>query len=441
MPSIAHDHTAPRVAFITLGCAKNEADSARMRALLEAGGYEVIAEVDKADIAIINTCGFITEATEESIDSIFDLIRDWLPNDSARHLVVTGCLTSRYGADLVSELDEVALFISVEDEERICELLGKVTSIASLDRPAIRKAQGPSEFVKIADGCDRLCSYCTIPAIRGPYRSRTLADIASEVRTLVDTGAREIVLVAQDSSRYGSDLQDGVTLVTLIDELCRIDALAWLRILYIQPDGLTDELLDCIERNPKVCRYFEIPLQHVEERILRHMGRSGSGRVFAEKLARIRERFDDAVIRTTLIAGYPTETDAEFSALLAFIEQGAFDYVGVFAYSPEEGTPAAEEEGQIVESLRLSRANRLRRIADEIGIDRASRRVGDLLDVLVEERDESGFWQGRHRGQAPDIDGMVLIRPPVFDSLESGMILPIRIDDAVLYDLEGEPSQ
>ena len=431
------DHSVA-VALITLGCAKNEADSAQMRALLESGGYRVVDEIDDASIVIVNTCGFITEATEESLECIFDVVREWLPGADRRHVVVAGCMASRYGSDLAAELGEVSLFLGVADEERLLQLLEPLSGVKATNNAVVRKATRPSEHVKIADGCDRQCSYCTIPAIRGPYRSRPIPEIRREVESLVESGAREIVLVAQDTSCYGRDLADGTSLVSLLDEICGLEDLAWVRVMYLQPDGIDEALLDCFARNESICRYFEMPMQHSCARIVRDMGRSGEGKTFLDLVETIRRRFSEAVIRTTLIAGYPSETEEEFGALVDFLGDVRFDYVGVFPYSPEDGTKAALHDGQIDEVERVRRANVLREHAEAIAFEKVGCYVGRTLDVLVESRDKEGVVFGRHRGQAPDIDGAVMIRGWGESSLESGMIIPIRVDDAILYDLEGE---
>ena len=438
------------VAFITLGCPKNEADTAHMRTLV-APVAVVVDELDDADVAVINTCGFITSAIEESLECIFDVARDWLNVRAGRHLIVTGCLASRYGDELAKELPEVSVFLGVADEglliDRLRELDDSSDDISDVDRQDVgsvkgqvqRKAQGPSEYVKIADGCDKHCSYCTIPAIRGRYRSRPLEEIVAEVEGLLASGAREIVLIAQDTSRYGVDLPGDQSLVLLVDTLVTLPRLEWLRLMYIQPEGMTDDLLDCIARNEKVCRYFEMPLQHASSRILQMMGRQGDTQSFLARIALIRQRFPDAVLRTTVIAGYPSESESEHEELVQFLRAARFDYVGVFPYSVEEGTVAAEQDGQVREDERVRRANVLRAVADEIGVERTERWVGCTLDTLICGYDDEGILYGRFSGQAPDIDGIILL-PKTGRSIESGMIVPVRIDDSYLFDLEGTPA-
>jgi len=428
-----------KVGFITLGCPKNEADTARMRALIASSSYELASQVEDADIAIVNTCGFITTATEESLECIFDLAREWLPVGENRHLVVVGCMTSRYGSQLTDEMPEVSLFLSVSEEADLLDHLDVLTGAVSR-RSAVdikRTAEGPSEYVMIADGCDKKCSFCTIPSIRGSYRSRSLAEIIDEVCALVATGAREIILIAQDTSRYGYDLDEEVTLSTLIDTLSAVDGLQWLRVMYVQPEGLTDELLDAMRRNEKVVPYFEIPMQHASKRILRDMGRGGDGESFFERITQIRRLFPDAVIRTTLIAGYPGETEAEFQELVEFVERAHFDYVGVFAYSPEEGTVAADRDEQIPEDVRIRRAQIVRDVAEEISFERGEGWIGKEIEVLIEGVDEDDEWYGRFYGQAPEIDGVVRLTPSKDVQPESGMIVRVEVEDTFLFDLEG----
>jgi len=428
-----------KIGFITLGCPKNEADTAHMRTLIEGSAYELVDDVESADIAIINTCGFITSATEESLECIFDLVRDWVPAGKGRHVVVVGCLTSRYGEKLSGEIPEVSLFLGVKDEKDILVHLDALTGMSSKSSGThiARRAEGPSEYVMIADGCDKKCSYCTIPSIRGPYVSRPLEDVVEEVRGLIETGAREIILIAQDTSRYGFDLAEDVTLATLIDALGILEGLEWLRIMYVQPDGLTDELLDAMERNDKVAWYFEVPMQHANHRILRDMGRGGDGNAFLAKINEIRRRFPDAVIRTTLIAGYPTESEGEFQELVDFVKQAQLDYVGVFPYSPEEGTAAADHTEHVADEVRQQRAQTLRDIAEEISFGKNVRWAGRTIDVLVEGVDDEGQWFGRFEGQAPDIDGIVRFDMPQDVNLDSGMIIPVQVEDTFLFDLEG----
>jgi len=427
---------APAIAFITLGCPKNEVDSAGMRAAVTASSYELAEDPASADVVVVNTCSFIQDATQESVDTVLEMVTEWLPERKGRAVVVAGCMPSRYGRDLAAEIPEVAAFLSVAEEGALLATLERVTGVASGvpdDAAAVRSAEGPSAYVRISDGCHRACAYCTIPSIRGPYVSTPLDAILAETEALVATGAREIVLIGQDITAYGRDLDGSETLADVVRTVAAVPGVAWLRLMYVQPDGITDDLLAAIAENPNVCRYLDIPLQHASAGVLRAMRRTGDAGAFLALLGRIRAALPGVVLRTTLIAGFPGETREDSAALQHFLRDADFDYVGVFPYSPEEGTPAAGRTDQVPKRTRLARAQRLRDLADELGVERAARRVGETLDVLVEGTEEDGVVVGRWRGQAPEVDGMVLL-----DRGEAGQIVTASIVDSLGYDLEGE---
>jgi ribosomal protein S12 methylthiotransferase len=425
------------VAFATLGCPKNEVDTDRMRAALVAAGHFVTSDPEAADVAVVNTCSFIREATEESVSAVLEHVNEWLPGNPNRKLIVTGCMVSRYGSDLASELPEVAAFLPVAEE---CALLGVIERLTGASAGGVhgapglkRTAQGPSAYLQISDGCHRACTYCTIPSIRGPYRSTPLPELLAEARELVAGGAKELVLIGQDTTEWGRDLLGKETLADVVRAVGALPGLEWLRLMYVQPDGVTDELLAAIAETPSACRYLDIPLQHASMRVLRAMGRRGDAETFRILLARVREALPGVALRTTLIAGFPGETAADVRELQAFLRDVRFDYVGVFAYSPEEGTVAAKLPGQIPARTRRARAQRLRDLADTIGCQIAETRVGGELEVLVEGVDEDdGAIVGRWKGQAPEIDGLVLL-----DGGERGSTVCARIVDTIGYDLEG----
>ena len=422
------------VAFVTLGCPKNEVDSAGMKARVNASRYALCEDPADADVIVVNTCSFIATATEASIETILDLTerRD-------QHILVTGCLVNRYGAgDLETELPEVSAFIPIEGERDLLCVIEKLTgepADAGPDAaPVIERAA--TAWLMIADGCDRSCSYCTIPAIRGPYRSRKPDELVAEARVLVASGVRELVLIAQDTTAYGHDLEDRPTLAALVARLCEETDLSWLRLMYLQPEGVTDELIATIAAHPQVVRSLEIPLQHSAARLLRAMRRSGGRAQFTELIARLRKQLPGLALRTTLIAGFPGETEEDFLDMIDFVREIRFDYVGVFPFSPEDQTRAAELPDQVPEEVRLARAQELRDVADEIGWERAADHVGQSVDVLVESFDEEeGCWIGRAPFQAPDIDGVVRI--PSSTDLRPGDLVPVLIQDSLLYDLEG----
>ncbi|MCX8006765.1 MAG: 30S ribosomal protein S12 methylthiotransferase RimO [Coriobacteriia bacterium] len=426
--------TTPAVAFITLGCPKNEADSDRMAGLL-ASSCRVVPDADDADVLVINTCAFITPAVEEAIDAILDGAA-WRAARSGRRLVVAGCLPSRYGDDLVRELPEVDAFVPVADEERIAHVIAALVgqpppAQTLLDAP--RAAPGATAYLKISDGCDRRCSYCTIPAIRGPYRSRTADDIVAEATTLLEREVREIVLVGQDITRWGSDLPDSPRLAGLVRRLAALDGDYRIRMMYVQPDGIHDELLQTMVEHERVCRYLEVPVQHASRSVLRAMGRGGDGEALLSLVDRIRSALPDVVLRTTVMLGFPGETRADVAELAAFLEAARFDYVGVFAFSPEDGTRAASLPDQVPARTRRARAQRIRDLADRIGTAKAAEWVGRTVRVLV-EGEEDGLVASRTCGQAPEIDGLTLFS----GSSRPGTFVTVRIVDAHGYDLFAE---
>lgn len=449
----------PAIAFVTLGCPKNEVDTDRMRAAVVQSAFGLAEQPSDADIVVINTCAFIREATEESLGTIFSLANESLPDRADRALIVTGCLPSRYGRDLDQQLPEVAALLPVAEEGDLLATIERITGVSAGrgvrqsasdtsagardavgasavsegDSAMMRTDSEPSAYLRISDGCHRACAYCTIPAIRGPHVSAPLDAIVAEARQLVALGAREIVLVGQDITAWGRDLDGAGTLADVVRAVSAVRGVAWVRLMYVQPDGVTDELLEVMASASNVCHYLDMPLQHASATVLRSMGRRGSGVDFLSLIARIRAILPDVVLRTTLIAGFPGETRDDVKQLHAFMQEARFDYIGVFAYSPEEGTTAAEMPDQVPPRTRRARAQRLRDVADEIGFEKAAEQIGRTHTVLVEGVDEDGSVVGRWCGQAPEIDGVV-----VLDRGSAGEIVSARILDSLGYDLEGE---
>jgi ribosomal protein S12 methylthiotransferase len=425
----------PSIAFVTLGCPKNEVDTDRMRAAVRASSYRLGDDSSRSDVVVVNTCSFISDATEESIATILELVGE-SSGTSNRKLVVAGCMPARYGDDLVELLPEVSAFIPAAEEASLLEVLERITGFeARADAAAAtRTVSGATAYLQISDGCHRSCAYCTIPSIRGPYVSRLPLEIADEARELVGLGAREIVLIGQDITAYGRDLVGAETLADIVRSVAAVPGVDWLRLMYVQPDGITDDLLAAIADNPNVVRYLDMPLQHASAPVLRAMHRSGDAAAFIDLLGRIRDTLPDVALRTTLIAGHPGETPSDFKLLLDFIRRANFDYVGVFAYSPEDGTSAASLPNKVPARTRRARAQRVRDTADAISVERAATHVGEVLEVLVHGFDpEENAIVGRWRGQAPEIDGLVLL-----DRGEPGEFVAARIVDSIGYDLEGE---
>ncbi|HAM14270.1 MAG TPA: 30S ribosomal protein S12 methylthiotransferase RimO [Eggerthellaceae bacterium] len=424
-----------------MGCAKNEVDSDHMSLRLRRAGYDIVADPEHADVVVVNTCSFIQAATEESIEAILEAAGFESIASGNAHLVVAGCMPARYGGELHEALPEVRDFITCSEEQLIVQRIDEVLGIERLpgNAGAVDLGSGAATsdartfaYVKISDGCDRFCSYCTIPSIRGRYHSFSENQIAAEVQRNVDLGAREIVLIAQDTGRWGSDLRPASTLAVLVDHLAERFPDTWFRIMYIQPSGISDELVGVVARRGNVCSYFDIPFQHANGRILKAMNRSGSGERHLQLVRSIRERIPDCTVRTTLIAGFPGETDEDFEELCAFVEEAELDYVGVFAYSREEGTRAYDLEGQLDEDEKAQRAQTLRDLADACCTPRIALRVGQEMDVLVCGAEEDGQLYGRAMCQAPDVDGVTYV-----DAGKAGDIVRVRIDDTLLYEMEG----
>lgn len=406
-------------------------------AVLEAG-YELWDEPQEAEVIVVNTCSFIQDATQESIDVV--LQATGLGDGTNRpRVVVTGCMPSRYGKELEEALPEVDVFVPVADEASLVTVLDRLTGArpglrGKTTRPGQVLASGPYAYLQISDGCNRTCAYCTIPAIRGEYRSRPLADIVEDGRSLILAGARELVLIGQDTSSYGVDLAEKTSLADVVRAVAAIPGVDRVRLMYVQPEGITDELLHVIAETPQVCHYLDMPLQHASASVLSAMRRGGSAESFLKLIERIRRTIPDCVLRTTVIAGFPGETRQDASELKRFLQEASFDYVGVFPFSPEEGTEAAELPDQVPVRTRRARAQRLRDLADEIGAEKAASRLDHVLEVLVEGIDEEdGVAIGRWCGQAPEIDGVVLL-----DGGRPGDIVRVRIVDSLGYDLEGE---
>lgn len=433
------DHISAQksIAFITLGCAKNEVDTAHMSDRVQQAGYALEADPAHADAIIINTCSFIQAATEESIETILDTADLPSVHEGKARLIVAGCMPARYGEELDQEFPEAQAFVPCSKEDDIVEVLNEMFGEQPKQREEAVSSNvaGTSEcsaYVKISDGCDRFCTFCMIPYIRGRYHSFSLEDIRSEVDVLVGRGVCEIVLIAQDTGRWGSDFEAPSSLAVLVDTLASRFKDTWFRVMYIQPEGVTDELLSVVNAHENVCSYFDIPIQHVNAALLKAMNRKGSAEEIRELVERVRSTVEGATLRTTLIAGFPGETPEAFDELCEFIEEVEFDYVGVFPYSQEEGTRAARMEDQIDEETKLERAQVLRDIADGISASRIAERVGERYDVLVLGHEEDGQLYGRAYCQAPDVDGVTYLQEG-----EIGTFRRVVIEDTLLYEMEG----
>ena len=443
--------TSPAVLFVTLGCAKNEVDTDRMRSLLLRAGYSEAAEVDEADAVIVNTCSFLASATSESIERTLELAEAAQEGVRGLPIVMCGCVPSRYGDELPDQLPEVAAFVRADAEDGIVGVMDEVlghesvvpaaegASAGPLAEP-LRTVEGASAYVKISDGCDRFCSFCAIPYIRGRYASRPFAEIAGEVRALAEQGVREFVLIGQDTGIWGRDLGEGDTLASLLVRLAKIVRPygAWLRVLYLQPEGMTDELVAAIRDTPEVLPYIDIPIQHCNAAVLKSMNRTGSADEFRALFDRLRREIPGMVLRTTGLVGFPSETEEQFEELLDFVQEQEFDYTSVFSYSREEGTRGAEMDNQVDEDVKLDRAQALTDVAEELGFSATAKHVGEVVDVVIDGIDTDGDVPeliGHAWFQAPDCDGAVHIAE---GEAAVGDVVRVRLVDSFCYELEGE---
>jgi len=434
--------------MISLGCDKNRVDSEVMLGLLLRAGHSIVNRPEEADVIIVNTCGFIDPAKEESVETILEQAQ-YKKMGKCRLLIVTGCLAQRYSKEIINEIPEVDAVIGTGRFTEILDVINRCESkherLVAVDNPRFPDINGiprvlttPSytAYLKISEGCSNRCTYCVIPQLRGPHVSRPMDHVLEEAQLLVDRGVKEIILVGQDLTRYGQDLKGDVSLVKLIKELVKIPGLVWVRLLYCYPDRVTDELIDAIAQEEKVCNYIDIPIQHIHPEILRKMNRPADPEQIKSLLAKLRKRIPDIIIRTSLIVGFPGEGNAEFQELLDFVKEYQFNRVGVFPYSKEEGTPAARLPGQVDERTKEARRDALMSIQQKISKRLNRQRVGQICKVLIEGTSSEGVYFGRSYGEAPEIDGQVFVisdRP-----LKAGDFVNVKITKAYEYDLLGE---
>lgn len=431
-----------KVFIDTLGCPKNFNDTQTAKGFLEGAGYETVQDPENADAIIINTCGFINDAKKESIERIFDYCAY---KEAGKKIIVSGCLSQRYGNELFEEMPEVDCFLGVNEYERLPEILKTLdsrskhitNSYADVLPRMCRKLDDNcfSSTVKIAEGCNNRCAYCVIPSIRGGYRSKTIEDILEETKQLAAAGCKELILIAQDVTNYGVDLYGEYMLPELLKKLCRIDGIEWIRLMYCYEDRITDELIEVMTEEPKICKYIDIPIQHSSDDVLKAMLRRSTEDSIRNTIARLKARIPDIHIRTTLIVGFPGETDEDYEKLLEFVEEMRFARLGVFAYSQEENTVAGEMQDQIDEEIKEERLTGIMRAQLEISLELNKEKIGKTFKVLVEERDEDGSYIGRTEFDAPEIDNSVLFTS--HRQLNAGDFVDVLIEDAFDYDLVG----
>jgi ribosomal protein S12 methylthiotransferase len=445
-----------KVGFISLGCPKNLVDSEVMMGQLKAKGYEITSDAAEADTLVVNTCGFIDAAKKESVEAILEAAR-LKSEGSCKRVVVAGCLVERYRDELRAELPEVDAFIGtnqINDITTVCDEKVNTRSLPVLplgnqsatylydeSSPRVLATPGHFAYVKIAEGCDRPCAFCFIPQMRGHFRSRRFGSVVAEAQALAARGVKELILVAQDSSRYGEDLGEQDALAHLMRELCRLEGVEWVRVMYTYPTHISDAFLDVLAEEPKAVKYLDLPLQHASANVLKLMRRGGTRASLERLIGKVRKRVPGVAVRTTFITGFPGETDEDFAELLGFVRAVEFDRVGVFTYSDEEGTPAFDLADKVDAKTASRRRARLMKEQARISLKKNRARVGQTVRVLFEgaSKETDLLWQGRTETQAPDIDGCVLINDAPEDcGVEPGDFVNVLITEAQQYDLVGE---
>ena len=436
------------ILFISLGCDKNLVDSEVMLGLLDKKGYQIVDSEEDADIIVVNTCCFIHDAKEESIQTILEMA-EYKKEGKLKALIVTGCLAQRYQQEIIDEIPEVDAVLGTTSYDHIVEaveealagnghvILEDVDALPDVKEKRLVTTGGHYAYMKIAEGCDKHCTYCIIPKLRGNYRSVPMEKLLAEAKDLADQGVKELILVAQETTVYGKDIYGEKSLHKLLRELCKIAGIQWIRILYCYPEEIYDELIEAIRDNEKVCHYIDMPIQHASDAVLKRMGRRTSKAQLVEIIEKLRKEIPDISLRTTLITGFPGETQEQHEELKDFVDEMEFDRLGVFTYSPEEDTPAATMTGQIPEEVKEERQAELMELQQEIAFDLAEDMVGREVLVMIEGKvaDENAYV-GRTYKDAPNVDGLIFINTD--EELMSGDFARVRVTGALEYDLIGE---
>ena len=438
---------AIKVGMVSLGCPKNQVDGEMMLAALSGEGFAITNDASEADVILVNTCGFIDDAKKESIETILEMA-EYKKTGRLRALVVTGCLAERYQKEVLDEMPEVDAVLGIGSNGKIAQSIREVLengekmtcfppkSCMPLTGERTLTTPPNTAYLRVADGCSNCCTYCAIPMIRGPFRSRPMEEILEEARKLAKDGVKELVVIAQDTSRYGLDLYDTLMLPELLKQLCQIDGVRWIRVLYAYPDTITPELLEVMAQEPKVCNYLDLPLQHASKDVLKAMNRRGDQKSLLHLVHTLRDKVEDIALRTTLIAGFPGETEEQFAELAEFVKEAQFDHLGCFAYSPEEDTIAAALENQVEDEVKQRRQEIIMEEQSLISSSRLEKQVGKRETVLVEKKGERpGLYVGRTQHQAPEIDGVVLFTAK--QPLLPGQFVEVELTGHTDYDLKG----
>ena len=430
-----------KVGFISLGCSKNLVDTEKTIGIFKSNEYEIVNNPAKADIIVINTCGFIESAKEEAINTILEMAE--YKKKNCKYLIAMGCLVERYKDELEKALPEVDLFIKYSEYnslwEQIENLIGENKNkdkYKEFDKVEDRVISTGENFayLKIADGCSNRCTYCAIPYIRGPQISRKIEDIIKEAKRLVEAGYKELILIAQDTTKYGTDIYGKPKLAELLQELCKLEKLHWIRFLYAYPETIDDELIRVVKENDKICKYFDIPIQHISDTVLKRMNRQSNGKTIRNLIRKLRKEIPDVVIRTTVMVGFPGETKEDFEELYDFLKEARFDKLGCFTYSKEDGTPAARIKEQIHTMTKKSRYNKIMSLQQEISKENLQKQIGREIEILVEEKSFDGkIYVGRTYMDVPEIDGIVYLNTD--KELQVGKFTTGKIIDVSNYDL------
>jgi len=435
------------ILFISLGCDKNLVDSEVMLGILAKDGHQMVDDETMADVIIINTCCFIHDAKEESINTILEMAK--YKENNLKALIVAGCLVERYKNEILQELPEIDAIVGTTAFDKICDVVDDVLadkkhneleSINKMCRPDVKRiitTGGYYSYLKIAEGCDKHCTYCSIPMIRGAYRSVPMDELVKEAEYLADNGVKELIIVAQEITVYGKDLYGEKKLPELLHRLCKIPGIQWIRLLYCYPEEITDELIETIRTEKKICHYIDMPIQHASDKILKAMGRRTNNAELRNIISKLRKEIPDICLRTTLITGFPGETEEDHQILLDFIDEMEFDRLGVFTYSPEEDTKAASLDNQVDEEVKLCRKDEIMELQQEISMDKSERLVGKEIEVIIEGKaSDEDVYVGRSYMDAPSVDGYVFINSE--EELMSGDFAKVRIVKAMEYDLIGD---
>ncbi len=437
-----------KIFFVSLGCDKNLVDSEEMLALLQKRGYTFTDDEVQADVIVINTCCFINDAKEESVQTILEM-SEYKKEGSCKALIVTGCMAQRYKQEILDEVPEVDMVLGTTAYDKIVKAIDEALAgdrkveteslnvLPKTDAGRVLTTGGHYAYLKIAEGCNKCCTYCIIPKVRGRYRSVPMEQLIAQAKDLADKGVKELILVAQETTVYGVDLYGKKSLHLLVRELCKISGIRWIRLLYCYPEEIYDELIDTMRDEEKVCHYLDLPIQHASDAVLKRMGRRTTQADLKEIIAKLRMEIPDIVLRTTLIAGFPGETQEQHEEMMAFIDEMEFDRLGVFTYSQEEDTPAAAMPDQIDEEVKLTWQEELMELQQEIAFDKAQDRTGNIVTVMVEGKvaDENAYV-ARTYGDAPNVDGLLFIQTA--EELNSGDFARVRITGSAEYDLIGE---